>query len=107
VPIDPRTGERLPYAGDPGAPPAMTGPADPAMAGPPMLPPGEADMAAMPEDPEPAELAAMIGGQIAQQRQTAHAMVDQMADAQLAEVIGMMTQAAQGSRTLDGPGIPA
>lgn len=75
--------------------------------GPPAIP-GEAPppQDAMLDDPEPAELAAMLGQDIAKRRTMGHAMVDQAADAELQQVIGMVMASAQGTQTLDGPGLP-
>lgn len=50
--------------------------------------------------PDPAEIAHMLGSSIAQQREQAHQMVDQMAEADLQQVLQMVTSAAQGAQVL-------
>ena len=84
-------------AGEPGMGPAAGGPVP--------APPGPMGGDPMMDQPEPApeELAMMIGSQIGQKRDEMHAMVDQAADADLQNVMGMIAQAAQGAQVM-GPG---
>lgn len=56
--------------------------------------------------PDPAEMAQMLGETIAQQREQAHMMVDQAADEDLQQIIGMILQAGQAAQ-VTGPGMVA
>ena len=96
MPMMPMQGGMSPeemMAGEPtpaGPPPAAPGP----MGGDPMMDQPQ---------PQPEELAMLLGSQIAQERDAMHQMVDQQADARLQDVMGMIAQAAQGAQVM-GPG---
>lgn len=97
-PAPPGSPGDIPFPGDPAG--GQMGPDNPA------LPPGQQDPMMDQTPPDPAEMAQLLGGTIAQQRQAAHMMVDQAADADLQHVIQLIEQAAQGGQIL-GAGQPA
>lgn len=78
-------------------------------AGPPALAPGDemGGMDAMPEDIDPGEIAAVLGGWVAEQKMMAHQAVDQQAEAAVQQIIAMVMEGAMGAQTLDGMGAAA
>lgn len=106
MPIDPQTGERLPYPGEPGAPPeTLDGP--------------ESDMPQLGVTLEPAQMAAMAMQAIAQMAEMEQAALDELlmqakmrftaeqqaALAQVPDAIAAIMAQMQGPppETLDGP----
>lgn len=88
--------------------PMMPPAGDPAMMGAPAVAPEDpAAGMEMPEDVDPGELAAILGGLIGEQRQQAHMAVDAMAEQQVEQVIQMVIQGAAGAQTIDGMGVAA
>ncbi len=74
--------------------------------GPPPVAPGMApggDPMMDETEPAPEEIAQMLGAQIGMKRDQMHAMVDQAAEADLQNVLGMVAAAAQGAQVM-GPG---
>lgn len=94
----------MPMQGGPMGPPDPLAAAQGPMGPPPAAPgPAGGDPMMDQPQPQPEELAMILGSQIAQQRDQMHAMVDQEADARLQDVMGMIAQAAQGAQVM-GPG---
>lgn len=90
APMGPEEAMPMPGEAPMGPVPAQPGP----MGGDPLMDEAE---------PQPEELAMMLGAQIGQKRDAAHQMVDQAADQALEQVMGMIAQAAQGAQVM-GPG---
>ncbi len=95
-----------------GGPPAMMmgmgGGPDEELAMPPSqaaipTPGGESDPMMGEAEPDPSEVALMLGAQIAAKKEQAHAMVEQAAAADVQQVVGMILAASQGAGVM-GPG---